>query len=179
MKKQLTVGRVVCDLLFRSLIGMVVFGVSYARYTSSVSGSATGAVAALALDGKITSAWIDIGNMQPGDSKTIPFEVVNFSGDQTSEVEQEYLITVKTSGNLPLSFALTSSLKAGKTAGALQESNGAWKSESAGILPPAVQSTHSYTLTVTWKTEDGNRMPDYMDEIDSVVDARQVLPSEK
>ena len=66
MKKQLTVGRVVCDLLFLSLIGMVVFGVSYARYTSSVSGSATGAVAALALDGKITSAWIDIGNMQPG-----------------------------------------------------------------------------------------------------------------
>lgn len=182
MKKQLTAGRIVCYLFCLSLICTTVFSVSYARYTASVNGNVTATVAAVAMAGKITSTSVDVKDMQPGDTKTVEFAVVNFFGDKTSEVAQEYTITVKTAGNLPFTFTLTPKAGAENLAGILtrerKDTSGVWKS-TAGFLPAAERTTHSYTLTISWPA--GQTAPDYMDEIDTVtliVDAQQAIPAE-
>ncbi|MBC8570587.1 hypothetical protein [Zongyangia hominis] len=163
MKKQLTAGRIAGYLFCLSLICMAVCGVSYARYASSVNGSAIATVAAVA--GEMRNTAIDVSGMQPGDTKTVEFAVANYSGGKTSEVAQEYTVTVKTSGNLPFTFTLTPKAGTENPAGSLKNTSGVWKS-TAGFLPAAEQTTHSYTLTITWPA--GQTAPDYMDEIDTV-----------
>lgn len=175
MKKQLTIGRIACYLLCLTLVCTALIGVSYARYTSSVNGSATAATAAVA--GKMTNAAIDVSGMKPGDTKTVDFTVVNFSGEKTSEVAQEYTITIKTAGNLPLAFSLSPGAGIENSAGALRGTGGVWQSDSPGLLPAAAATTHAYTLTVVWPENETS--PRYADEIDTVtlvIDAQQVVP---
>lgn len=170
MKKQLTIGRIVSYLFCLSLVCMVVFGVSYARYTTSVSGNASAWTAAVAMDGKITTTQVDVSGMQPGDKKEISFQVINFSNDKVSEVAQNYAITVKTAGNLPFTFTLepvspgTADInsKAG-WAGDMKETGDVWKTEISGFLPAAEQTTHSYKLYIEWPTKANE--PKYADEI--------------
>lgn len=184
MKKQLTAGRIVCYLFCLSLVCAVVFGVSYARYMTTVNGTATATVAAVS--DKITNMdrKIDVSDMEPGESKTVDFNVVNFSNNQVSEVGQDYTVTVKTSGNLPFAFTLAS---AGGTSEAgtknfagnlVKKDDNVWESISSGNLPASVRTTHSYTLTVSWPKGEGK--PDYADEIDTVtliIDAKQTMPA--
>ena len=185
MKKQLTIGRIVSYLFCLSLVCMVVFGVSYARYTTSVSGNASAWTAAVAMDGKITTTQVDVSGMQPGDKKEISFQVINFSNDKVSEVAQNYAITVKTAGNLPFTFTLepvspgTADInsKAG-WAGDMKETGDVWKTEISGFLPAAEQTTHSYKLYIEWPTKATE--PKYADEIDVVtliIHAEQAMPT--
>ncbi len=179
MKKQLTMGRIVCYLFCLLLVCTAVFGVSYARYTASLNGKASAAVAAVAMDGKISSQDITVSDLQPGDEKTIQFEIVNFSADKTSEVAQNYTIIVKTAGNLPLSIALAPDGSETETAGGWKNTEkGLWATESAGFLPASVGTKHSYRLTVSWPADQVK--PEYADEIDMVtliIDAEQAVPS--
>ena len=181
MKKQLTAGRIAGHLLCLSMICTAVFGVSYARYTSSVNGSATTTVAAVAMDGKITSTSVDVKDIKPGDTKTVEFAVVNFSDGKTSEVAQDYTVTVKTAGNLPFTFTITKSgteNPAGRFAEELKDTDGVWEA-TGGLLPAATKTTHSYTLTITWPA--GQTASNYTDEIDTVtliVDGKQAMPAE-
>lgn len=177
MKKQLTMGRLLCYFLCLTAALAAVLGVSYARYSSQVSGS-TGASVAAAVLGQTSSQAIDVSGLKPGDSRDFSVQVLNFSAGKVSEVEQEYTITVKTQGNLPLTVSLKAE-NADAPAGNLKEENGVWKTVLPGSLPAAVATTHAYTLTISWPAAD--RAADYAGEIDALtleIDAQQVLSSD-
>lgn len=173
-------GRIVCYLFCLSFICTAVFGVTYARYTKSVNGSASADIAAVAMNGVITSGQnIDVGGMQPGDSRNVRFQVINFSDGIVSETAQIYTVTVKTSGNLPFIFSLNAEGGTAAFAGNLKtDANGVWKTATPGELPAAAETSHTYILTVSWPKEQ--KAPEYADEIDVVtliIDAEQALPS--
>jgi len=182
LKKQLTAGRIVCYLFCLSLVCAVVFGVSYARYMTTVNGTATATVAAVS-DKIAAMNKIDVSDMEPGATKIVDFNVVNFSDKQVSEVGQDYTVMVKTSGNLPFEFTLASAGGASEAgaknfAGNLVKKENVWESTSSGNLLASVSTTHSYTLTVFWPEGEGK--PDYADEIDTVtliIDAKQTMPA--
>lgn len=134
--------------------------------------------------------------LKPGGETEIKFEVRNFEappsagGDnKISEVGQEYSVSVKTTGNLPLTYTLTSDTASGNVEGTHvgtdpKESGGTsldpakewvW---SGGVLPYSESGiSHEYTLTVAWPK--GQADSAYKDEIDLVtltVDAMQVQP---
>jgi hypothetical protein len=177
VKKQLTMGRVVRYLLCLALICAVMVGMSYARYTTAVSGSQTASVASVSMEGTTTQT-VDISDLSPGQEKTMEFQVVNFSGDHVSEVAQDYTISVKTSGNLPLTFALSGKDPTGSYAGGLSNSSGVWKTSSPGSLPAGNTASHTYALTIRWPGQAS--ASDYSEEIDTVtlvIDAEQTIPA--
>lgn len=196
MKKHLTTQRIVGYLIYLLLACSLVFGVTYARYVTSVSGTATAKTASMEMN---MNTQMDLSGLlkglKPGGKKEIKFEVRNFEappsagGDnKISEVGQEYSVTVKTTGNLPLTYTLDPDTASGKVdgtyVGAAPESVGAslnpakewvWR---GGVLPYSASGTsHAYILTVAWP--EGQADSAYKDEIDLVtltVDAMQVQP---
>ena len=95
MKKQLTFGRIVSYLLYLSLVCTLIFGVTYARYSTVVTGGASAQTAAVAL-GSSLDLTEDLKGMTPGDAKPIFFSVSNKKDSTVSEVAQEYTITLLT-----------------------------------------------------------------------------------
>lgn len=174
MKKHLTTRRIAMYLLYLVMVGMLVFGVTYARYLSTISGSAKAQTAAVALDSSL-DLTSSLAGMQPGESKIIKFAVKNQKGDTTSEVAQEYTITISTTNNLPLTYTLN---KQDSNSGSYvtNSSNLTW---TGGLLPYSASGvTHTYTLTVAWPPDKAAES--YADEIDLVtltVDAKQVNPA--
>lgn len=57
----------------------------------------------------LVSLKFDISNAKPGDTAEIAFDVRNFSDEQLPEVAMKYKIILKTTGNIPLKFALCKS----------------------------------------------------------------------
>ena len=167
MKKQLTFGRIVSYLLYLSLVCTLIFGVTYARYSTEVTGGASAQTAAVALDSSLDLTK-DLEGMKPGgDVKTISFSVSNKKDNTVSEVAQEYTITLLTTGNLPLEFTLASASGTADSGGsyALSEEAGnyIWR---GGLFPAGKEETHKYTLTVTWP-QDANDTK-LMNEIDAI-----------
>ncbi len=178
MNKHLTTGRVVRYLACLVLAFAVVLGATYARYVQEVQGQGTGTVAAVALglEGSV-DLTTDLQGMKPGDECTVSFAVTNAESGTTSEVTQAYDVSVETTGNLPLTFALASSGDAGAGSFATGGSGFTW---TGGVLPFGSGVSHSYTLTVMWPS--GEASPGLADEIDRVVlkiDAQQAEPKKE
>lgn len=165
-------------LLYFILACALVLGVTFARYKSEVSGKATGTVAKVALNSTVDLSS-GLKNMKPGESRGIDVSVSNQKEDGTvSDVTQDYTITVRTTGNLPLEFTLAPKNKNGD--GTYVSDNPApgsggnptvWPD---GQMPHSKPVRHEYTLTVKWK--DGATDAKYADEIDKItleVDASQ------
>lgn len=176
MRKQLTFGRIVSYLLYLSIVCTLIFGVTYARYSTEVTGSASAQTAAVALNSTLDLSG-DLEGMMPGVTKEIGFTVSNQKDGVTSEVAQEYAITLLTTGNLPLTFEIAAvSQSSGQNYALTQETgNYIW---SGGILLAGSQTTHTYKLTVTWPENKSD--PEYMSEIDAVslrIDAQQIKPA--
>jgi len=175
-------------LLYLGLVTSLILSVTLAKYASSASGTGTATVAAMAgsVEGKPISMLLD--NLRPGgEARTLDFQVVNYSGDAISEVALDYEIKVETTGNLPLTFALSAdgTENVVQTGPVLQDStvgeNGtAEQVLSGGAFPlTGEKQAHAYTLTVTWPEEKNDA--GYADEIDLVtvtVTARQRLAGE-
>lgn len=177
MKKQLTFGRIVSYLLYLSLVCTLIFGVTYARYSTEVTGGASAQTAAVALDSSLDLTE-DLKDMTPGDAKNIPFAVRNKKDSTVSEVAQEYTITLLTTGNLPLEFTLASApgtADSGESYALSEEvGNYIWR---GGLFPAGQEKTHNYTLTVIWP--QGANDAKFMNEIDAIslcIDAHQVEP---
>lgn len=176
MNKHLTTGRVVRYLACLVLAFAVVLGATYARYVQEVQGQGTGTVAAVALglegSADLTS---ELQGMKPGDKREVKFAVTNAESGTKSEVAQTYDVSVETTGNLPLTFALTPNDDAGGEGSfAAGGSDLTW---TGGVLPFGNDVSHSYTLTVTWLAD--RTEPALADEIDRVVlkiDAQQAAP---
>lgn len=174
MRKHLTVGRIACYLLLLAAACALVFGTSYARFSSEAMGSGTASVAAAALNSRMDMSD-RLEGIAPGETRTIAFQVTNQKEDGTiSEVTQSYTITIETTGNLPLTYALSTG-DTPDTDHALTNKRDALMWE-GGILPHSVPATHTYMLSVSWPT--GSASPYLADEIDLVavtIDAQQVV----
>lgn len=100
---------------------------------------------------------IDISDIKkPGDSTTQTFKVQNFSGDSgVSEVTIKYTISLKTTGNLPLTFTL---LDADGNSLEVWDCNGTngqreYQYESPTVFSPGVAETHDYTIRAQWQSD--------------------------
>ena len=100
---------------------------------------------------------IDISDIKmPGDSSTEKtFTVQNFSGGSVSEVTMKYTISLKTTGNLPLTFTL---LDADGNSLEVWDCNGTngqreYQYESPTVFSPGVAGTHDYTIRAQWQSD--------------------------
>lgn len=170
--------RIISYLLCFTLACLVVLGVTYARYKSSVSGTGTATTAKVALNSKADLSNA-LKNMKPGESRLIDVSVSNKnpSDGKISEVTQDYTITVKTTGNLPLEFRLTA--KNFNAAGIYVNQDSPDKGDnsvvwSGGQMPHSDIVTHDYTLSVKWtESEKDSAYADEIDKITLAVDAEQ------
>lgn len=156
-------------LVYGIIVAMLVSTVTLSRYMSTVSGTGAVSVASVALDGSIP---IDVKNMVPGEGRTVTFSVTNEKDGQISDVAQSYTVTVSTTGNLPLHFTLSAA--ASPSTGYALTRIGQTDVWTGGALPHTTDTTHTYTLTVTWPANETD--PKYAREVDAVtltVDAQQ------
>lgn len=154
-------------LLYGITVVMLLTTVTLSRYLTTISGTGAAQVANVALGGTLP---INVTDMHPGESRAIAFTVKNADNGKISEVAQSYAISVSSTGNLPLSFTLGSSES---TDHALTQANGS-STWTGGLLPHTTETTHAYTLTVSWP--GGQNNPKYAKEVDAVtlrVDAQQ------
>jgi len=173
-------------LLYLGLVTSLILSVTLARYVSTAGGTGTATVAAMAGSASLTETLeMPLEGLLPGGTKTLTFQVVNYSGDQISEVALLYDITVRSTGNLPLTFALTAGTlpegaAEGESAVRIGEGDILDRKLTGGAFPLTERKrAHSYTLTVTWP--EGEDDAGYADEIDLVtitIEGRQRLAGE-
>ena len=130
-------------------------GITSAKYISQSHGNDSASVARFS-PSLISENNIDISDIKkPGDSTEKTFKVQNFSGDNVSEVTMTYTITLKTTGNLPLTFTL---LDANGNSLKVWDCNGTngqreYKYESPLVFSPGVAQTHDYTIRAQWQSD--------------------------
>ena len=180
MSPHLTKRRVISYMIYFSLVCALVLGVSFARYYTQISGSGSASVAAVAMDSTI-DLTDQLQDLEPGGTKAISFQVTNSKNGTTSEVAQEYTITLTTTGNLPLTYTLSGHVEPQAAGAVVSEAPKAADASplvwSGGQLPHTIKASHIYTLIVTWPEEQATAQ--YSDEIDWMtlsVEAKQVQP---
>lgn len=130
-------------------------GITSAKYISQSHGNDSASVARFS-PSLISENNIDISDIKkPGDSTEKTFKVQNFSGDSVSEVTMTYTITLKTTGNLPLTFTL---LDANGNSLKVWDCNGTngqreYKYESPTVFSPGVEGTHNYKIRAQWQSD--------------------------
>ena len=130
-------------------------GITSAKYISQSHGNDSASVACFS-PSLISENNIDISDIKkPGDSTEKTFKVQNFSGDNVSEVTMTYTITLKTTGNLPLTFTL---LDANGNSLKVWDCNGTngqreYKYESPTVFSPGVAQTHNYKIRAQWQSD--------------------------
>ena len=151
-KKLLHAAIVVC--LF--VLCLTSVGITSAKYISQSHGNDSASVASFS-PSLVYDNNIDISDIKkPGDSTTKTFTVQNYSGDSgVSEVTMKYTISLKTTGNLPLTFTLLDA--AGKPL-EVWDCNGTngqreYKYESPTVFSPGVEGTHNYKIRAQWQSE--------------------------
>ena len=135
---------------------LTTIGITLARYVSESNADGNATVALF------SPSWvsdnIDIsGIKKPGDSVEKDFEIRNYTEDNhLSEVCVRYKIVLKTTGNLPLHFALldksTLQLQSWDCAGNSGEC--AYEYASSFVFAPATKQSHGYKLLVEWDKWD-------------------------
>ena len=128
-------------------------GITSAKYISQSHGNDSASVARFS-PSLISESNIDISDIKkPGDSTEKTFKVQNFSGGSVSEVTMTYTITLKTTGNLPLTFTL---LDANGNSLKVWDCNGTngqreYKYESlTTVFSPGTPQSHTYQLKAEW-----------------------------
>lgn len=170
-------------LVYAVIVAALVSTTTLSRYITTVSGSGTATIATVDMKGHYTGQDvenIDVSGMTPGTTKTTTFTVVNFNGANISQVALSYTIEINTTGNLPLTYTLQCTNTGGSGTGiyitpATVLTPGS--PSTVGTLPHSTQTTHTYTLTVTWPS--GENDPKYADEVDAVeliVRSEQIIP---
>lgn len=180
MKKNLTKSRIAAYLALLAAVTLLVTAVTYSRYQTQVNGNAIASIAAW--ESESGTVDLDVSSLKPGGKKEYVFQVSNAKDGRVSEVSQDYAVTVKTTGNLPLTFTLSVAEGASAASGtkvtvgqiAIQNGTGTL---TGGSLPHSVETVHEYILTAEWPADQTDTK--YADEIDMVtlcVDAHQKEP---
>lgn len=106
----------------------------------------------------------------PNETCNIEFQVTNQAenGTTISEVSQEYSITVKTTGNLPLKYTLIPKENTAGKGDFVTVSTGTPQSVSdsastvyqwtGGKFPHTDACTHGYELEISWPSDNGGEM---------------------
>ena len=133
---------------------LTTIGITLARYVSESNADGNATVALF------SPSWvsenIDIsGVKKPGDRVEKDFEIRNYTGNNLSEVCIQYKIVLKTTGNLPLHFALLdkSTLQSRSWDCAGNSGECTFEYESLSVFAPATKQSHGYTLLVEWNSE--------------------------
>lgn len=137
-------------------------------YVSTVSGTGTVRIATVELDGALD---VDVSGLAPGETKSVGFSVVNSNNGVVSDVSQIYVICIETTGNLPLTFSISSADSSADGHALTAGANNTW---TGGAFPHTTRTEHTYSLNVTWDSAYND--PKYVDEIDAIkliVDAQQ------
>lgn len=177
MKNNISGFRITGYLLLLIAATLMILSFSYAKYTKKVNGTAS---AVVALWGSTSSTQsIDISGLRPGSEKEITMVIKNTKDDKVSEVTQDYSITLKTTGNLPLQYAIQGkSDSAGKgsminNVDNLTFTNGNITLQ-GGSLPHTDSVKHTYTIKVKWPDEKKEAvLADEIDMLTLIVDAKQ------
>lgn len=185
MKKNLTKVHLIGYALLLIIISFSVLSITYSRYLSKINGNVVASVAVWNSDVS-GDLIVDTSGLSPGKSKNYTFKITNTKEGKISEISQEYKIRLETTKNLPLIFTLTGTNEKNngqlitKQDGILIVDENGKATSGAGILPHSAEAVHSYTLDVTW---DSNQpQSEYADEIDMItltVEAKQVDPNSK
>ena len=135
----------------------------YARYFTKdkIEDGAQVAPFVLDTDFETQSVNLELSNKakNAGDTASFEFEVKNHAGGTVTAVDLQYTVTVESYGTLPLQFTI------GRT-DVQDTSMGHGKVIYTQAMEASVESTHKYTVTVTWP--EGIKDADYADEIDVV-----------
>ena len=130
---------------------LTMIGITLARYVSESNADGNATVALF------SPSWvsenIDIsGVKKPGDRVEKDFEIRNYTGDNLSEVCIQYKIVLKTTGNLPLHFALLDESAKCRGSWDCAGNSGECKYEyaSSSVFAPATKQSHGYKLLVEW-----------------------------
>ncbi len=164
-------------LLYLVLVTFSVTVASFSRYTVVRSASDTAVVAKVAFDYVPISATlndipiasisggISVGNVQPGSVLVYSFQIRNYKDSDVSEVLMKYLLSVSFDPSekvIPLTYTLTPS-------DTYPSAGGGWV-----YLEHGIQTTHIYTLTVTWpQGEDSTQYAGQSQSVKIQVDAEQ------
>ncbi|RGU93472.1 hypothetical protein DWW31_08995 [Clostridium sp. AF15-17LB] len=167
MKRHLTKSRIIGYLLLFTVMTLLVLSVTYSRFMSMVEGDGKAVLAVW--EAQSDALTIDVDGMKPGMLKTYEFYITNSKDGVTSDVAQNYTVTVESTNNLPLTYRL-SPAGDGQEGTVIQEQTldmSTGKSKMAGgRLPHTTAATHEYILNVTWPQE--HTEAGYADEIDMV-----------
>ena len=146
---------------------LTMIGITLARYVSESNADGNATVALF------SPSWvsenIDIsGVKKPGDRVEKAFEIRNYAGDNLSEVSVRYKIVLKTTGNLPLHFALLDEsalqLQSWDCTGNSGECT--FEYESLSVFAPATKQSHGYTLLVEWNSaQNGEQFAGAVDAV--------------
>lgn len=158
---------------------------SYARYRTQVNGNGVVSAALWGSESEF-SLPVDLTGLRPGETATVPLKITNRNQTGISEVDQEYSITLKSTGNLPLKFELSSDSSRSTGGGTIipsqtLDATGGEAAAAGGILLHSTEAVHMYLLTVTWPETQagGSTDAEYAGEIDMVtltVSAQQSMP---
>lgn len=134
---------------------------TYARYSSSVTGTGTVNVALYTNDATFTIPADSIPS-QPGETSTIDFSVTNTKENKTAEVAQTYQFYIETAGNLPFTFELS------------DDEGSSWKpvnrNETTTFNPVPelgmTAETENWKLKISWDASKNS--DEYVNELDYV-----------
>ena len=184
-------GRLWLYLVYAIAVTAMAATVTLSRYTAAATGVGTAAAAQFVAE--LTPLTVSPEQLPdaPGKSAGISFSVTNEKEGSVSEVAQTYTVTVRSSGNLPLTFTLAPSGSTPAGVGtqiaetvltaeplSAQEGISAGTPAAQGSFPAGTGCVHAYTLTVAWP--EGKNSADYANEIDALqieVRTEQVAPS--
>lgn len=144
--------RMAAVLLLLVLISTSIVSGRFARYVSSDSAEHSARIAAYVFDISDTgNHYLDIsGIRQPGDSATYHFTVRNHNGSATSEVNEEFILSLELQGSLPLVCTLTRGDSISLNAQNMDATGLVTGTGSVHGFTAAVQSGVEYELTVSW-----------------------------
>ncbi|MCH1942555.1 hypothetical protein [Holdemania massiliensis] len=185
MKKHLTKARIISYGCYFLLACTLVLGATYARFNREITGSAAGKTADVLMDVTVKDITDQLKGIASENPVEIEFSVVNFKKEEgiqkISEVAQDYTITVETTGNLPLNFALSTVGSTStpndyiKTFQVSQSNPTQWVG-TGGQLPTGKAVTHMYQLSVSWNGVDYEKYLDEIDRVLLIIEAKQVQP---
>jgi len=144
--------RIAAVLLVLVLISTCAVSGRFARYVSSGSSQESARIAAYVFDIHDTQAhYLDISGIQkPGDSATYHFTVRNHNGSTTSEVDEEFFLSLELQGSLPLVCQLSEGDVMSLDAKSMDAAGLVTNSGRIHDFSAAVQAGVDYVLTVNW-----------------------------
>jgi hypothetical protein len=153
-------------LVYLFLISLMLTGISFSRFSTVIHNSGPENIVIPEVE---FSAWIldhqadsvNLEDMQPGSTRIIPISITNQNeSEQVSGYNQSVTLELRTTGNLPLQYALS---KAGSAVSLSQPDSNRYVSQ-AQEFTANVAETKSYQLTIVWPP--GSKSDTYKNEID-------------